>query len=184
MNGPHELAEPEDQPMRGRGYEDFIRDHMPEFMRIAVQRLRNLHDADDAVMEAVLQIHAKWPRVEAHANPSALAKRMVHNAAVDFYRKRSRHDARHTTIVDRAIDADTLMEMRGYAPLDDAWAVLAERAPRQAECIRQRYYEGKTNTEIATDLNIAPNSVATNIHLGLKTLHTLMNLTSGDKGDN
>ncbi|MFE6157433.1 RNA polymerase sigma factor [Streptomyces sp. NPDC056486] len=160
-----------------------MRDHMPEFMRIALQQLRNLHDADDAVMEAVLQIHAKWPRVQAHANPSALAKRMVRHAAVDFYRKRTRHDARHTQMSEQAIDADTLMEMRGYAPLDDAWAVLAERAPRQAECIRQRFYERKTNTEIATDLDITPNSVATSIHLGLKTLHTLMNLTSGDKGD-
>ncbi|WP_424864098.1 RNA polymerase sigma factor [Streptomyces sp. MMS24-I29] len=68
-----------------------------------------------------------------------------------------------------------LMELRGYDRLDRARAVLQERAPKQAECVRLRYFEEMGFAEIADRLNITPGAAKANVRLGLKALQALMN---------
>ncbi|MER6611174.1 sigma-70 family RNA polymerase sigma factor [Streptomyces sp. NPDC000927] len=177
MTGPHEshgLA-PERQPMDAE-FRDFLIQHKDEFLRIALSCLRNLHDADEAVTDAALKIHNKWPKINSLDNPLALARKIVHDTSVDFYRRRARLASRevpHPGLPD-APTADDLLELRGYERLDQARAILQERAPKQAECVRLRYIEGMEFTEIADHLDITPGAAKTNVHLGIKALQTLM----------
>ncbi|MDD1060304.1 hypothetical protein NMG29_19225 [Streptomyces cocklensis] len=124
----------------------FFRENKPELLRLAVGRLRNLSDADEALMDAALQIHRKWPVVQAHANPMALARRIVKSSCIDYYRRRARRDDRETALPETgyptAPSADDLLEMRGHERLDHALATLESRAPKQAECVRLKFLGG------------------------------------------
>ncbi|WP_329043520.1 RNA polymerase sigma factor (plasmid) [Streptomyces sp. NBC_00178] len=192
MNGPyesHELAEPGEIPEPTRkqmDFQEFIREHKGEFMRVAMGRLRNLHDADEVVQIAAVKIHTKWTVIEAHANPLALAMTIVRTCAIDYYRRRARLADREILAsgsgLPRTPTADELLELRGYEPLDQARAILEERAPKQAECVRLRYLEGKDATEIAERLGITPSAAKANVSLGLKALHALMDLPELGKG--
>ncbi|WP_331734418.1 MULTISPECIES: RNA polymerase sigma factor [unclassified Streptomyces] len=178
MNGgPHESHElaPEQQPMDAE-FRDFLIRHKDEFLRIAISHLRDLFDADEAVLDAALKIHNKWPKIKAHNNPLALARRIVHATSIDFYRRRARLVSReipHSGLL-HAPTADDLLELRGYDRLDRARAILQDRAPKQAECVRLRYIEEMEFVEIAHQLSITPNAAKTNVHLGLKALQALM----------
>ncbi|WEH37251.1 RNA polymerase sigma factor [Streptomyces sp. AM 4-1-1] len=194
MSGPHEsheLAVPGELPERSRKqitYQEFVERHMPEFMRLAMGRLRNLYDADEAVQNAAVNMYAKWTVIEAHANPLALALSMVRAATIDYYRRRARLAGREIPLpnsgLPRTPSADDLLELRGYDRLDQARAALEERAPKQAECVRLRYLEEKNSAEIAEYLNISPGAAKANIYLGLKALHALMDLPEpGKRGD-
>ncbi|MFJ1799064.1 RNA polymerase sigma factor [Streptomyces sp. NPDC088180] len=185
----HGLAEPGEMPERSRkqqSFQDFITQHHHEFMRHAMSRLRNLHDADEAVQIAAVKMHTKWTVIEAHANPPALAMEMVRTSVIDYYRRRARLADREIPLavsgLPRTPSADDLLELRGYERLDKARAFLEERAPKQAECVRLRFLEERSITEIAEYLNITTNATKTNIHLGLKALHALMNLPEPGKG--
>ncbi|MFF8432876.1 RNA polymerase sigma factor [Streptomyces bacillaris] len=185
----HGLAEPGEMPEPSRKqqrFQEFIAKHKSEFMRYAMTRLRNLHDADEAVQIAAVKMHAKWTVIEAHANPLALAMEIVRTSVIDHYRRLARLADREIPLagsgLPRMPSADDLLELRGYERLDKARAFLEERAPKQAECVRLRFLEDKTIAEIADYLNISTNAATTNIHLGLKSLNALMNLPEPGKG--
>jgi RNA polymerase sigma-70 factor (ECF subfamily) len=168
-------------------FEAFFRKHKEELLRLAIGRLRILPDADEALMDAALQIYKKWPVVQAHSNPVALARKIVHSSCIDFYRRRARRDDQEKTLHEsgypRTPSADDLLEMRGFERLDQALAELEARAPKQAECVRLKFLEGCTHEEIAAHLDISAGAAKTNTHLGLKALHTLMNFPAQGKGD-
>ncbi|MFF9593877.1 RNA polymerase sigma factor [Streptomyces sp. NPDC014646] len=177
MTGPHESHElaPEQQPMDAE-FRAFLIRHKDEFLRIALSHLRNLFDADEAVIDAALKIHSKWPKINSLDNPVALARKIVHDTSVDFYRRRARLASREVPHagLPHTPTADDLLELRGYDRLDRARAALQDRAPKQAECVRLRYLEDMEFTEIADHLDITPAAAKTNVHLGLKALHALM----------
>ncbi|RDG37820.1 sigma-70 family RNA polymerase sigma factor [Streptomyces corynorhini] len=176
--------------MLDREFADFFTQHKSGFMRIAAVRLRNMHDADEALMDAAIQMHRKWPRIKAHANPMALAFKILNSAVTDFYRRRARRTGREVPVPGPAYTAyadaptvDDILALRGYDGLDRALASLGERAPTQAECVRLRYLADMDFDEIGKYLNITKGAAKTNIHLGLKKLQAFMDVTDLGKGD-
>ncbi|MET9661380.1 sigma-70 family RNA polymerase sigma factor [Streptomyces sp. NPDC006510] len=167
----------------------FFRQHKEEFLRVAMTRLRNLQDADDALMDAAIQMHRKWIRIEAHSNPIALAYTILNAKITDFYRRRARHAEREIPVgtdsaaYNRAVTVDDILTLRGYESLDHALAELQKRAPKQADCVRLHYLSGMTFEEIAEYLNITRGAAKGNAHLGRKKLHDLMDLPETGKGD-
>ncbi|WP_328380587.1 sigma-70 family RNA polymerase sigma factor (plasmid) [Streptomyces sp. NBC_00440] len=193
MTGPyeqgHELTEPDGLPQgprRTEKFTDFLAQNMDEFIRMAIGRLRNLHDADEAVMDAALKMNLEWTVIEAHPNPLALARAIVRTSCIDYYRRRARLAAHEVPVemtgLSRTPTGDDLLELRGYDRLDRARACLEERSPKQAECVRLKYIEGMTTDEIADCLDITKGAAKVNIHLGIKALHALLDLPEPGKG--
>ncbi|WP_405933634.1 RNA polymerase sigma factor [Streptomyces sp. NBC_00827] len=178
------LIEPADLPT---DFEAFFARHKSEFLRIAGARLRDAHDADEALMEAAVVMYRKWPRVLAHANPIALAHRILETSIIDFYRRRARTADREVTCGELTYadvpTADDLLLLRGHDHLDRALAELDQRAPLQANCVRLRYLAELDFDEIATRLDITRGAAKTNVHLGLKKLNQLISLPDTGKGD-
>jgi RNA polymerase sigma factor (sigma-70 family) len=168
-------------------FEEFFAQHKDGFLRQAVSKLRNLHDADEAVMDAAMKIYEKWHQIRDHADPLNCARKIVHDAAIDFYRKQARRAEREVPYPPNAYawapTADDLLEMRGYDRLDRARAALEERAPKQAECVRLRYLDNQDPEDIAEYLNISKGAAKSNVSLGLKALHDLMDLPDPGKED-
>ncbi|MFE2943337.1 RNA polymerase sigma factor [Streptomyces sp. NPDC059255] len=168
-----------------REFSDFFTEHKGEYMRIAMSKLRNMHDADEALMDAAIKMHRKWPRIKAHPNPAALAFRIVNMAIIDFYRSRARRTGYEVPVADPVYTdiptVDDILALRGYDRLDRALASLGECAPTQAQCVQLRYLADMSFEEIGEYLNITKGAAKTNVHLGVKKLQAFMDLT--EEGD-
>lgn len=171
-SGRNELIEPAEFPTH---FEEFFAAHKNEFLRTAGARLRDVHDADEAVMEAAVSMFRKWERIRAHPNPMALANRILHNAVTDFYRRRARI-TEHEQLVAAVPTSAYLMALREHDRLDRALDELGKKAPAQANCVRLRHLLELEYDEIARRLNITPGAAKTNVHLGVKKLYDLMDL--------
>ncbi|MCM2393915.1 RNA polymerase sigma factor [Streptomyces albipurpureus] len=180
----HSVMEPAELPV---DFEAFFALHKKEFLRVAGSRLRNLHDADEALMEAAVVMYEKWPDILAHANPIACAFSIVNARAIDFYRQRIRRASRELPYdeiahTDRPT-VDDLLILRGHDSLDRALARLEQRAPVQANCVRLRYLADLSFEEVAARLGITKGAAKTNVHLAVKKLQALMDLPPAGKGN-
>ncbi|WP_246043001.1 RNA polymerase sigma factor [Streptomyces globosus] len=164
-------------------FEAFLAQYEGDFLRIAYSRLRNVQDAEDAVMEAAYQMYRKWDRILAHSNPRAMAYRMLKNSLTDFYRRRAREARREEAARSDPPTADDLMEMGQYDLLDAAMDQLEATAFLQANCVRLRHMAGLAYDDVAQYLDITPGAAKTNVSLGLAKLRDLMNLPEAGKGD-
>lgn len=176
---PEDFAYPPD-------YDQFMREHYPQLMRLSIQRMRTVDDAGDALQEAAVRIFKKWEIISAHPNPVALAREIVRASCASHYRKIAAEDRKvakyvRTNLGQPVTTADDILALRGMERLDRAWAALEERAPRQAECVRLRYTEEMNNAEIAVELGISVNAVKTSVHLGLASLRKAMENPSGEE---
>ncbi|MEV8529273.1 sigma-70 family RNA polymerase sigma factor [Streptomyces sp. NPDC052000] len=181
----HHLIEPDpERPALPADFDSFFRRHKDEFLRIAQYRLRNLHDADDALMEAALVMHRKAERILAHPNPIALAYKILNNAIIDFYRNRVRISAREHSVAEPP-DSSYLTELRGSDQLDRAMEELRKIAPLQAQCLELHHLAELTYKEIALRLEISESAAKTNACKGKKKLEhlMLMDLPDMEKGD-
>lgn len=138
-------------------FTEFFLEVQHSYIAYAYQALRNRQDAEDAVQTAGMKIHAKWDEILSHANPRALAHRILGGVVKDYNRSRIRA-ARNLQAAARdvALGRDYVEQIRHlgtYDALDRAMEELAEREPVQAECVRLRV-AGLTYEEIATTLGI------------------------------
>ncbi|MFJ3882400.1 RNA polymerase sigma factor [Streptomyces sp. NPDC090077] len=163
--------------------EEFFREHLGTFMGIATYRLRNPHDAEDAVMDAMVIMHRKIERILAHPNPLALALRIVQDSITDFYRRSARLRVNEQPVAELPTTS-YLMELRHYDHLDRAMEDLEAIAPLQAQCLQLYDLTGLSYAQIASALGISEAAARTNTSRARKRLETLM-LTElpKEKGD-
>ncbi|MET9438990.1 RNA polymerase sigma factor [Streptomyces sp. NPDC006551] len=164
-------------------FDAFFRQHKDRFFRIALHRLRDPRDADEALGDAGLTMHKKWERILAHANPMAMAMRILDNKITDFYRARARHSGRELALTERP-DTSYLMELREQDRLDRALEALRKIAPQQAQCWEMHNVLGDSYADIAEHLGITPGAAKTNAFKGKNKLRALLTeLLDTEKGD-
>lgn len=129
--------------------------------------------AEEVVQDAFVALHRNWSRLR---DPAA-APMWLRQAVVNGSRGRLRRRAtarRHLKVAEpvltvdpgeRAVVAD---EHRAVA------AALARLPDRQRACLVLRFYDGRTEAEIAAALGIAAGSVKTHVHRGLAALTTAL----------
>jgi len=161
----------------------FFREHMDTFMRIAMYRLRNLHDAEDAVMNAVLIMHRKIERIRVAAKPTALAIKMLQDSITDYSRRNVRR-ADYEHLVPEMPTSSYLMELGRYDQLDRAMEALEILSPVQAQCVQLHIVAGMPYAQVAEIVGITESAAKTNAFRGRKQLSDLM-LTelAKEKGD-
>ena len=67
----------------------------PQLHRYCARMTGSVIDGEDVLQEALLKAIEAAPRTEALDNPEGWLFRIAHNAALDFLRRRARHDAFH-----------------------------------------------------------------------------------------
>ncbi|MFC7794145.1 RNA polymerase sigma factor [Streptomyces cinereoruber] len=188
MNDPFgqgpDLIEPD--PERARldvSFDAFFRQHKDRFFRIALRRLVDPRDADEALSDAALVMYRKWERILAHAKPMAMAMRILDNKITDFYRARARHAGRELRLAERP-DASYLIELRDQDRLDRALEALRKISPQQAYCWEMHKLLGESYEDIARDLDISYGAAKTAASRGHKKLKAfLAELLETEKGD-
>lgn len=129
-------------------------------VRLATLLTGRPETARDVVQDAFVKLHVAWPRVR---EPGAYLRRSVVNGCRSVGRWESRRRGR--TLRDEPAVADEVRE------LDDALLSLPHR---QRAALVLRFYEGRTEHEIADLLGCRPGSVGPLIHRGLARLREVV----------
>ena len=126
--------------MTKKQYGEAVERLAPSLRRIAYALVRNEHDAQDAVQQALLSVWARRERVEAERLKPYLTRAVI-NACRDIQRARQ-----------RITPMETLLE-EAYQPPDGALRDAVERLPEELRLpLLLHYMEGYKLAEIAGSL--------------------------------
>ncbi|MFF1511841.1 RNA polymerase sigma factor [Streptomyces sp. NPDC058326] len=154
-------------------FDAFFRQNKDRFFRIALNRLVDRRDADEALSDAALIMYRKWERILAHANPMAMVLRILDNKITDFYRAQARHAGREMAFTDRP-DAAYFIELRDQDRLDRALEALRKISPQQAFCWEMHKLLGESYEDIARELDISYGAAKTAASRGHRKLKELL----------
>ena len=148
--------------MTKKQYEDEVERLAPSLRRIAYSIVRNEHDAQDAVQQALLAVWARRECVEfARLNP--YLTRAVMNACRDIQRARQ-----------KAIPMKEMPEM-SYQPPDGVLADAVERLPEELRLpLLLHYMEGYKLAEIAGALGQSLPQVTSRLFRARKRLKRML----------
>ena len=148
--------------MTKKQYEDEVERLAPSLRRIAYSIVRNEHDAQDAVQQALLAIWARRECVE-FARLKPYLTRAVMNACRDIQRARQ-----------KAIPMKEMPEMR-YQPPDGVLADAVERLPEELRLpLLLHYMEGYKLAEIAGALGQSLPQVTSRLFRARKRLKRML----------
>lgn len=148
--------------MTKKQYEDEVERLAPSLRRIAYSIVRNEHDAQDAVQQALLAVWARRECVE-FARLKPYLTRAVMNACRDIQRARQ-----------KAIPMKEMPEM-SYQPPDGVLADAAERLPEELRLpLLLHYMEGYKLAEIAGALGQSLPQVTSRLFRARKRLKRML----------
>lgn len=153
------------------GFEQFVRDRSVGLLRTAYLLTGSRTDAEDLLQEALTGLARSWPKVVRAGNPEAYARRALHNAAIDGYRRRSARPV--------VVGEPSLATPAGGDPFADSdrrvtlQQALARLTPRQRAVLVLRFYEQHTEAETAQVLECSVSTVKSQTRHALKRLREL-----------
>lgn len=148
--------------MTKKQYEDEVERLAPSLRRIAYSIVRNEHDAQDAVQQALLAVWARRECVE-FARLKPYLTRAVMNACRDIQRARQ-----------KAIPMEEMPEM-SYQPPDGVLADAVERLPEELRLpLLLHYMEGYKLAEIAGALGQSLPQVTSRLFRARKRLKRML----------
>ncbi len=129
------------------------------------------HLAEDLLQETLTRVAQKWRKVVREGSPDPYARRVMHNLAVDAWRRRRARPAEvlgavPAELAGRGDDAD--VERR--VVLRDA---LARLTPRQRAVLSLRFYEDLTEVETASVLGCSVSTVKSTAREALARLRSV-----------
>jgi RNA polymerase sigma factor (sigma-70 family) len=128
--------------------------------------VRDEHDAQDAMQDALATIWKQWRRVERHVAPQALVLKICVQAAYDVARRRNRQRRKIEPAPAEPIDlapsaAEELSQRETYAAVIDA---LARLSSQQAVAFSLRVFDELPYDQVAAALGCA--EVTARKHVG------------------
>lgn len=161
------MPEDEDPP----DFETWVRTSGAALLRFAFLVLRDHDRAEEAVQDALVATYPRWRRIARAGDPGAYLRRCVINADVSRWRRFGR---RETPVADLArLTDDSIDDYAGRIVDEDAlWALCGTLPVKQRAAVVLRYYEGRTDAEIATALACTESTVRSQIHRALATLRS------------
>jgi RNA polymerase sigma-70 factor (sigma-E family) len=149
----------ETEEARHASIEALFHDQYQPMVRLAHALCGSNAVAEDLVQECFSNLFRRWPDIE---TPDAYLRTAVVNACKMFHRRRSREKRRLELV--GAGDATVSLEAR---ELLDA---LDGLTPPQRIALVLRYYDGRSEAEIADALDCPVGTVKSHLHRGLARL--------------
>lgn len=145
--------------MSGRDaqFREFVADSQHRLVRFAELLVGDKGRAEDLVQEAYVAAYVAWPRIKEGA-PEAYVRRCVINGRTNWWRRRS----------SRELPVDHIIEWQQSATPDETagvdqrllvLAALARLTPRERTVVALRYYVGRSEAEIASEIGVAVGTV-------------------------
>jgi RNA polymerase sigma factor (sigma-70 family) len=158
----------------GNAFEDAITRYSPTLFRVALRRLRNIEDAEDAVQDALLSAYKHIGQFEGRSQLSTWLTTIVSNVALMKLRRHSRYE---TFSLDREHENDGTAyasELKDASPNPEAMCAQSEMneklrraldrlSPKQRSAIQLCELEGFTMREAAHALGISTNTLKSRV---------------------
>lgn len=137
-------------------FEALFADEYVGMVRLATLLLDDRARAEEVVQDAFARVYERWRRIDA---PGAYLRRCVVNGASDVLRRRRLERGRRSR-------AEVTVAARDEYLLD----ALGRLTPRQRAAVVLRFYDGRTETEIAEIMSVKPGTVKSTLHRALVQL--------------
>lgn len=165
-------------------FDGFVAARLPALLRYATVVTCDPHLAEDVVQEVLVRAQARWGRIAALEQPEAYLRRMVLNEFLSWRRRLGNRTAPRWT---QTAPVRTVADPAGQVAERDALLrLIAALPPRQRAVIALRFYEDRSDAEIAELLGCREGTVRAHCSRALATLRVAMSATEpapGDQGD-
>ncbi|GAA1390124.1 hypothetical protein GCM10009639_18450 [Kitasatospora putterlickiae] len=185
------VAAPVTGPERdgAQGERPAAEDHVTEFTAYVRERRASLYatayhltgdryEAEDLLQSALFSTYRAWGRITDKAAVGGYLRRTMTNLHISAWRRRKVNEYPTEELPETVGDTDAMGGTELRAVL---WQALAKLPENQRTMLVLRYYEGKTDPEIADVLGISVGTVKSSIWRALRRLREDEQLnTSGD----
>ncbi|MFZ4161857.1 SigE family RNA polymerase sigma factor [Streptomyces griseoincarnatus] len=124
-------------------------------------------EAEDLLQSALFSTYRAWDRISDKAAVGGYLRRTMTNLHISAWRRRKLNEYPTEELPETAGDTDA---MRGTELRAVLWQALARLPELQRTMLVLRYYEGRTDPEIANILNISVGTVKSSIWRSLRRL--------------
>ena len=158
---PIDPAAPAEPAYVDRTFEALYADEVDAMARLAFLMVGSEEQAEELVHDAFARLYERWDRVD---NPGGYLRTCVVNGCKDRLRRRG-VERRHPTTADRPRPSSTT---------DHLADVLAALPYKQRAAVVLRYYEDRSEADIADLLGVRPGTVKSLLHRGLAPLRKVI----------
>ena len=151
-----------------RAFEAFVNESGAALLRAATLLTSDRHAAEDVYQETLHRLFVRWPRVD---NPEGFCRRVMHNIVIDLARARQRRP-RELELRDnydgkdpQSGDPASAAELR-----PTVLAALDTLTAHQRAIVVLRYFEDRSQDEVAEMLGISPGTVKSTASLAVARL--------------
>jgi RNA polymerase sigma-70 factor (sigma-E family) len=140
-----------------RAFEEFIAESGDALLRLATLLTSDKDLGEDVYQETLHRLAAHWSRVD---NPRAFCRRVMHNIVIDQGRLKQRQVPEirllewHDDSDPRSADSTSAAELRPAL-----FSALRTLTPHQREIVVLRYFDDRSENEVAELLGVAPGTV-------------------------
>ncbi len=159
-------------------FERFVADATDDLLRTAYLVLWDLASAEDLVQECLFKVARRWPRVRSMEHPTAYARRILVNLALDDAKRRHRHNAElhapdHLTF-DQRHDEAAARALGMVETTSELLDVLGTLAPVQRAVLALRYFDDLSEAQVAETLGCSVGTVKSTSFRALERLRNVL----------
>ncbi|MFD5318072.1 SigE family RNA polymerase sigma factor [Streptomyces sp. NPDC127098] len=158
----------------------YVRERRASLYATAYHLTGDRHEAEDLLQSALLSTYRAWDRISDKAAVGGYLRRTMTNLHISAWRRRKLNEYPTEELPEAPGEQDT---MRGTELRTVLWQALARLPEQQRTMLVLRYYEGRTDPEIADTLNISVGTVKSSIWRTLRRLRDDQALSRGQDQD-
>jgi RNA polymerase sigma-70 factor (sigma-E family) len=151
-------------------FDQFLREQLPGLVRFAGVLTADTHLAQDLTQDALVRAHARWSKIGRMDRADLYLRRMITNGYLSWRRRWAVRTIQPVADTDRLSDATSPDPAIHLANQDQVVALLATLSRRQRAVLVLRFYEGRSDEEIATILGCTAGTVRSHVSRALASL--------------
>jgi RNA polymerase sigma-70 factor (sigma-E family) len=159
-------------------FEEFVRARSVALYRYGYVLAGNAADAADLVQEALTRLGDAWHRVQKKDDPEGYVRTSMARLHVSWWRRRSREHLA-AAVPERGYRDGEVDRLDADIGL---WAELAELPKRQRAVLVLRYYEDRSDSEIAKILGVSQGTVRSQASRALDKLRVRRDTAALERG--
>lgn len=145
----------------------YVRERRASLYATAYHLTGDQFEAEDLLQSALFSTYRAWDRISDKAAVGGYLRRTMTNLHISAWRRRKLNEYPTEELPETAGDTDA---MRGTELRAVLWQALARLPETQRTMLVLRYYEGRTDPEIASILDISVGTVKSSIWRSLRRL--------------
>ena len=152
-------------------FDDFVRAHVADLVRMAYVITWDEHEAEDLVQECLFRVSRRWATVGSMALPLAYARRVVANLAFDGRRTRFRRRGELSiSPVSLPRDTSSELEIEALEARSELTVALGQLTRQQRTVLGLRYFLDLSEAEVAAVLGCSTGNVKSTASRALSRL--------------